>query len=104
MKADWLSQNKGERKWLLVEADVRGVRTPDKPLRTFAWEATLIPARGKSQHFFLFPLFSIGLASQNVHILLQQLSSSLSLSRILILFSSLSDLFFSLSRSSRACK
>ena len=24
MKADWLSQNKGERKWLLVEADVRG--------------------------------------------------------------------------------
>ena len=24
MKADWLSRNIGERKWLLVEADVRG--------------------------------------------------------------------------------
>ena len=40
MKADWLSRNKGERKWLLVEADVRGVGTRDEPLRTFAWEAT----------------------------------------------------------------
>ena len=39
MKADWLSRNKGERKWLLFEADVRGVGTRDEPLRTFAWEA-----------------------------------------------------------------
>ena len=42
MKADWLSRNKGERKWLLVEADVRGVGTRDEPLRTFAWEATRV--------------------------------------------------------------
>ena len=40
VKADWLSRKKGERKWLLVEADVRGVGTCDKPLRTFAWEAS----------------------------------------------------------------
>ena len=40
MKADWLSRNKGERKWLLFEADVRGVGTRDEPLRTFAWEAS----------------------------------------------------------------
>ena len=39
MEADWLSRNKGERKWLLVEADVRGVGTRDEPLRTFAREA-----------------------------------------------------------------
>ena len=40
MKADWLSQKKGERKWLLVEADVRGVGTCGEPLRTFVWEAS----------------------------------------------------------------
>ena len=42
MEADWLSQNKGERKWLMVEADVRGVGTRDEPLRTFAWEARVL--------------------------------------------------------------
>ena len=37
MKADWLSRNKGERKWLLVEADVRGGGIlRDEPVRTFA--------------------------------------------------------------------
>ena len=39
MKADWLSRDKGEQKWLLVEADVRGVGTHDEPLRMFGWEA-----------------------------------------------------------------
>ena len=45
MKADWLSRNKGERKWLLVEAGVRGVGTRDEPLRAFAWEAISYPDR-----------------------------------------------------------
>ena len=40
MKTDWLSRKKGEWKWLLVEADVRGVGTCDEPLRTFAWQAS----------------------------------------------------------------
>ena len=39
MKGDWLSQNKGEPKWLRVEADVRGAGTRDEPLRMSAWEA-----------------------------------------------------------------
>ena len=33
MKADWLSRNKGERKWIRVEADVRGAGTRDEPQR-----------------------------------------------------------------------
>ena len=30
-----------ERKWLFVSADVRGAGTPDEPLRTSAWEASV---------------------------------------------------------------
>jgi len=38
VKSNWLSRNKGERKWLRVEADVRGAGTRDEPLRMSAWE------------------------------------------------------------------
>ena len=31
-----------ERKWLFVSADVRGAGTRDEPLRTSAWEATVV--------------------------------------------------------------
>ena len=41
VEADWLSRNKGERKWLRVEADVRGAGTRDEPLRMSAWEASV---------------------------------------------------------------
>ena len=51
MKADWLSRNKGERKWLRVEADVRGAGTRDEPLRVSAWEASVPPARQEKRPF-----------------------------------------------------